>query len=157
MWLTYMDVHPPYYPPKEHLDKIVKISKRKKHWLNSCTSEQMSKEDRELYHNLHEADLMYMDKELERIHSKLEELGIAKDTMIIITADHGFEFWEHNWLGMKAKMYEENIRVPLIIWNGGKNENTDKLVSLRDIPNTPHLRTNRFMSIDVDTKVMVEY
>ena len=137
MWLVYMDVHPPYYPPQKFINFVnPEITKRNKQWLNSCTSEQMSKKDREKYHNLFEANLMYMDSEIKKVYEKLEKLGILKDTMIIIAADHGFEFWEHNWLGMKAKMYEENIRVPLIIWNGGVKGSTDKLVTLRDIPAT---------------------
>jgi choline-sulfatase len=45
----------------------------------------------------------------------LKELGIYENTMIIITSDHGEEFGEHGGLGHEFKLYDELVRVPLII------------------------------------------
>ena len=47
--------------------------------------------------------------------SYLKELGIYDNTLIIITSDHGEEFYEHNgWLHSNT-LYEEILRVPLLI------------------------------------------
>jgi arylsulfatase A-like enzyme len=47
--------------------------------------------------------------------SKLDELGLAGDTIVVLTADHGEEFWSHGWLGHTRTLYEDLVRVPLIV------------------------------------------
>ncbi len=48
----------------------------------------------------------------------LDESGLAKDTLIIYTADQGFYLGEHGWFD-KRWIYEESLRTPLIArWPG---------------------------------------
>jgi arylsulfatase A-like enzyme len=53
------------------------------------------------------------------LRAKLDELGIAQKTMIIITADHGDEFFEHGRKGHHRTLYDEIVRVPLILYVPG--------------------------------------
>ena len=59
------------------------------------------------------------DREIGRIVDELERLGIADDTLVIVTADHGESLgeqglWEHN------HMVETNLRIPLVMsWPKG--------------------------------------
>jgi arylsulfatase A-like enzyme len=55
-----------------------------------------------------------MDREVGRIVAELEKLGLADDTIIIFTGDNGYFFGEHG-LADKWYLYEESIRVPLIV------------------------------------------
>ena len=55
-----------------------------------------------------------MDREIGRIVEELEKLGLAKNTIIVFSADNGFFFGERG-LADKWFMYEESIRVPCII------------------------------------------
>ncbi len=55
-----------------------------------------------------------VDREVGRIVAALEERGLAQNTVIIFTSDNGFAFGERG-LADKWFMYEEDIRVPLII------------------------------------------
>jgi arylsulfatase A-like enzyme len=57
-----------------------------------------------------------MDREIGRILAELERLGFGNDTIVIFTSDNGYFFGEH---GMADKwfMYEESIRVPLIVFD----------------------------------------
>jgi arylsulfatase A-like enzyme len=57
-----------------------------------------------------------VDVQIGRIRAKLEEKGLAENTVIILIGDNGFFLGEH---GMAGKWYgqEESIRVPLIIYD----------------------------------------
>jgi arylsulfatase A-like enzyme len=55
-----------------------------------------------------------LDREVGRIVSLLKERGLEKNTVIIFHADNGFFFGERG-MADKWLMYEESIRVPLIV------------------------------------------
>jgi arylsulfatase A-like enzyme len=57
-----------------------------------------------------------LDDHLARLFAWMEGRGLFKDTMIVITSDHGDYLGDH-WLGEKELFHEESIRVPLIIYN----------------------------------------
>ncbi len=46
---------------------------------------------------------------------ELDELGLADDTLIVLTGDHGEEFGEHGWFGHNWSVYEEEVRVPCVL------------------------------------------
>jgi len=60
----------------------------------------------------------FMDAHIGRILDKLEDLGIADNTIVVFTSDHGHNLGNHGLIA-KAFMYEDNIRVPFIVrWPG---------------------------------------
>jgi phosphoglycerol transferase MdoB-like AlkP superfamily enzyme len=62
--------------------------------------------------------LHYTDRELQRLFAGLRERGLADDTLVVVTGDHGEAFGEpHNAWGHGSRVFEENVRVPLMIWN----------------------------------------
>jgi len=73
--------------------------------------------DRDLEHifALYEGELAWIDQELGRVLDRMDELGMAEDTLVIVTSDHGDEFFEHDGLGHRKTLYEEVLRVPLIL------------------------------------------
>jgi hypothetical protein len=66
---------------------------------------------RDLYDN----NLSYLDKAMSRFISWLKEEGIYDRTVILFTSDHGEQFWEHGASLHGHTVYEEEIRVPLIL------------------------------------------
>ena len=61
-----------------------------------------------------------MDEKFGRILDTLEKLGLRKNTLVIFSADHGEEQFEHGFIGHASTqkggtMYDELIHVPLII------------------------------------------
>ena len=75
----------------------------------------------------HESKLAYsslitgIDANIGRILQKLEELGVRDNTLVIYTADHGWNAGHHGVWGkgngtIPLNMYEESLRVPMI-WN----------------------------------------
>ncbi len=57
--------------------------------------------------------LLAVDDAVGSILAALEKQGVADDTMVIFTADHGLAWGEHRWAG-KQLPYEEIVRIPLI-------------------------------------------
>ena len=55
-----------------------------------------------------------VDRSVGRILEKLEELGLAENTIVVYTSDHGDMMGSHRLLA-KTVMYEESVRVPLLM------------------------------------------
>lgn len=56
------------------------------------------------------------DDQLGRLLDHLEAAGTLKDTMIVLTSDHGDYLGDH-WLGEKDLFHEQSVKVPLIIYD----------------------------------------
>jgi arylsulfatase A-like enzyme len=63
----------------------------------------------------YDCEISYLDHCLGHLFDRLRDLGLYDDTLIIVTADHGEAFGEHNHTGHILTLYEELLRVPLII------------------------------------------
>jgi arylsulfatase A-like enzyme len=63
---------------------------------------------------LYDEEVAGVDREVARIWTALERSDRYDEALIILTADHGQEFWEHNGVTHGGKgMYDEVISVPL--------------------------------------------
>ena len=55
-----------------------------------------------------------VDRSVGRILRALEDNGLADDTIVVFTSDHGEQMGDHGLLG-KTVMYEESVRVPMLL------------------------------------------
>ena len=81
-----------------------------------------------------------IDKLLGKLLGKLEEQGVADNTIIVFTSDHGLLHGEHG-LGGKVLLYEPSVRIPLIVYDPRPKDfpvvsSSDALVALVDISPT---------------------
>ena len=85
---------------------------------------------------LYDANIRYVDDQIERLFSGLKELGLAEDTLVVLTSDHGeafgeYGFWDH-W-----SSYKNVSHVPLVFWGEGiKSGNITDLVQGIDVAPT---------------------
>jgi arylsulfatase A-like enzyme len=62
--------------------------------------------------------IRYTDGELRRLFDGLRQRGLADDTVVLVTGDHGEAFGEpHDAWGHGSRVYEENVRVPGMVWS----------------------------------------
>lgn len=73
-------------------------------------SEQQQKETISAYM----ASVRFMDEQVGRLLSKLDELGLRDNTIVVFISDHGYNLGEHDcW--SKVSLWEGSVRVPMII------------------------------------------
>ncbi len=105
-------------------------------------------EDLDIGHGLYKAEITMVDRWVGRLLERVESLGIADDTAIIFTSDHGYYFGEHGIFGkmnrggansfnpgwLRSPLYEEVIHNPLFIRvPGAAPRRVSKLASAVDI------------------------
>lgn len=87
----------------------------------------------------YDGEIAHTDAEFGRLVAALRERGTYDDTLIIVTADHGEEFWEHGGIGHGYTLYNEQLHVPLMVKlpkHDAGAKRLDALVELRDITPT---------------------
>jgi len=60
----------------------------------------------------YDSEINYADR---AVQSAFESLGVSPQDLIVITSDHGEEFLEHRDFGHAGTLFEEQVRIPLIV------------------------------------------
>jgi len=127
LWLHYMDVHEPYHPRMKGLFQnleAVYLNREVRRLMQTQMARRLSLDDvsrqkLEKILDLYDKAIMYADKNFGDLVHSLEKFDLSIDnTLFIITADHGEEFIEHGRFG-HGYLYDETIRVPLILCGPG--------------------------------------
>jgi arylsulfatase len=132
LYIHLMDTHEPYNPPDEYkalcsapeaegipdfmLHKAVREYGRRR------GAEELAPEDMPLFErmrSLYDTCVKYVDDAVGRIIDLFKSEGLYEQTLFVFSADHGEEFGEHGWIGHLRTLYEESLRVPLIIAGAG--------------------------------------
>jgi len=81
----------------------------------------------------------FMDQQIGRTLEALERLGIADDTIVVFTTDHGHFLGQHGLIAKAIHMYEDLLRLPFIVrWPGQvpAGQVSHALQNLVDLPST---------------------
>jgi arylsulfatase A-like enzyme len=68
---------------------------------------------------LYDREIRYLDDQLRALVEALNARGLLEKTLLVITSDHGEEFYEHGFWGHGPTPYEEVLRVPLVFYGAG--------------------------------------
>jgi len=60
-------------------------------------------------------EVAYMDRFLGWTLARLDELGLAEETLVVFVSDHGEEFLEHGLWGHGSSVYQPVLEVPMIL------------------------------------------
>jgi len=137
LWIHYMDVHEPYLPLPGFTSplKIQRIIQLLAKTRNSPGS--LSPQEKKRLVDLYDTKISYADKMIGSLLRILKQSSLLDDTFIIITADHGQQLMERNRHGHSHYLYDELIRVPLIIAGPGvKGQLVSQQISLMDLAPT---------------------
>lgn len=72
-------------------------------------------EDARYLSDLYDAEIRELDDAFGDFMDRLRRAGALENTLVVITADHGEEFAEHGQFNHSNSLYEEQLRVPLIL------------------------------------------
>jgi arylsulfatase A-like enzyme len=84
---------------------------------------------------LYDAELRYADSLVGKLVRYLVAHDRLENTLIVITSDHGEEFYDHGGFGHGQTLYDEVLRVPLVIFGPGvaHGRSIDEPVSIIDV------------------------
>ena len=113
-----VDPHWPYQPP-ERFDRYARAAPG----------------DRERMRGLYHGEVAANDDSFGKLLAHLRDRKLYDDMVIVFTSDHGEEFWEHDERGHGKALYEESIRIPLVIRapSFGEGQRIDRPVQSVDI------------------------
>ncbi len=63
----------------------------------------------------YDSALRYVDDHLGRLFDALRERGLLDRTLVVVSADHGEELWDHGSFFHGVSLYDEQLHVPLIV------------------------------------------
>jgi arylsulfatase A-like enzyme len=119
LFVHYFDPHSPYEPPDSHAGHFGPEG--------DGLDEQVAAYD---------AEIAFTDTAIGELLDSLDEQGLADNTLLIVTADHGEGLMQRGYMLHGITVHEEELRVPLIVrWpaelSGGRS--VPEPVSLQDV------------------------
>lgn len=123
-YLHHMDVHDPYEPPDGYRPAapegirrriargdIGRIAKK----IGAGEDARLTARELDYLRQLYDAQIRYWDEQLARLLEALSAAGVLETTVVIVTSDHGEEFLEHGRLKHAVHLYDELVKVPLVM------------------------------------------
>jgi arylsulfatase A-like enzyme len=140
LYLHYMEPHNPYAPEPQFLQHVLGARARPDQAAVNTRmtmpnvgvfSDEMAQGVTDYY----DAEVMSLDAALRQLFTDLESRGVLERTVVVIAADHGEELRDHGLMGHGQTLFEEVIRVPLIMLIPGQTTRVDVAtpVSLVDV------------------------
>jgi arylsulfatase A-like enzyme len=108
-----MDPHWPYDAPEGYGDP--RRSCRECDDFRVMQYQETSTEVHNEVRRRYDAEVAFTDAEIGRLWDELSARGVLDHTWLIVTSDHGEEFWEHHGFLHGHSLYDELLRVPLVI------------------------------------------
>jgi arylsulfatase A-like enzyme len=119
IFIHYIDPHSPYTPKEKHFSKSNTMDFSQKTIQSLMYQAPRDKKYRQQVLDqmirAYDDEILYNDKMIGQLISTLKRRKMFGNSIIIITSDHGEEFWEHQKLSHGMTLYQEQLRVPLII------------------------------------------
>jgi len=119
------DAHLDYNPPSGHANRFTKGRNdpappiTMDHILGMQQGEDgrepPSEKDINYVRALYNAEMSFMDEHIGRFIDELRKYGLYDLATIVVTSDHGEEFWDHGAFEHGHTLYDELVMVPLVV------------------------------------------
>jgi arylsulfatase A-like enzyme len=121
LYVHTVDPHSPYDPPVNERGRFtdpgysgpVRPSMTFRRQLRRLG---LNEEDRAHVSALYDECILYQDAMLGELLDHLDALRLREHTLVIVTSDHGEELHDHGDWEHGSRLYEEQIRVPLVVY-----------------------------------------
>jgi len=128
LWIHYLDPHGPYDPPDPfpglfdpadydiQPEKLEIADKNLAYGTIPQYQSVIGSDQTKDYVSRYDAEIRYWDTHFSDILRKLETLGLAENTAVFLTSDHGESLVEHEYyFEHGAFLYEQGLHIPLIV------------------------------------------
>lgn len=123
LYVHYLDPHQPYDPPRAYdgsplppeLRALAPLEKGARYPILGPAPPELVRAASDLY----DGEVRANDAALGELLSRVHELRLDENTLIVVTADHGEAFFEHGRSGHGHMLDAEIARVPLVWWAPG--------------------------------------
>jgi len=127
-FVNLMGTHAPYHPPRRFVERFAPEILRDKEaqrylrrfngdiygWLAPLVGE-LDEAHKAILDGIYDAEVAYQDELLGTLFERLRASGRLDNTLVLIVADHGDHHGEKRMIGHSFSLYNELIRVPLIV------------------------------------------
>jgi arylsulfatase A-like enzyme len=140
-FLNYYDAHRPYYPPGDWPNRFrtpgVELNPRYRTEMGTEPDPSPARIQGTI--DAYDNAIGYLDSEIGRLLGELQRRGVLERTIVIITSDHGEEFYEHRLWDHGHSLYHQSVHVPLLMIAPGRvpaGVTVSQPVSIRSLPAT---------------------
>jgi len=125
LWIDCFDPHEPWDPPQRCYQEYAPADYDGPWliapWLISVAASDFSEPEIAHMKALYAGEITFLDEWIGRLLDTVWELGLAEDTMILFTSDHGTQLGEHGTISKTPLVdhtnYREKVRVPGILYH----------------------------------------
>lgn len=123
LFLHLWDVHYDYMPPREYVERFdpgyTGTLDGRDLLHDPAIDAHMAPRDFDHLVALYDGEIRFTDENLGRILAALDRKGRLGKALVLVTADHGEEFFEHGNKGHQRSLFDEVVRVPWVVsWPG---------------------------------------
>jgi arylsulfatase A-like enzyme len=118
LWLHLMEPHSPYAPPAWTAHTFSITGAPARHPLSSPPPPWLLKGspgDLRLYEEAYDEEILAVDAAFDSLLRGVQDLREGRRTVVVVTADHGEQFLDHGGWEHSDQLYDELIRVPLMV------------------------------------------
>ena len=125
LFVHYLDPHAPYDPVRDHRGwpLLGRLAARKGGVsIQELRMSEFVERPPQLVEDaidLYDAEIRQVDDAIGDLLGELRRLGLMDGTLTVVTSDHGEEMQEHGRMGHGQTLYEEVVRVPLVLHGPG--------------------------------------
>ncbi len=126
MYLHYLDPHGPYQPTEAHYRKFaptpiahpLNLYADVRPRLNELRATGFGPGDPRFDDQVarYDAEIADTDAAIAALFAGLRKLGVLERTLVVLTADHGEELLDHDFVEHAWTLYDEVLRIPLVLW-----------------------------------------
>ncbi|WP_457752153.1 sulfatase, partial [Thermococcus sp.] len=168
------DPHEPLNPPERYWNHFGEVKRLKNitRWDYTRPEEWKKPGFQEYVYNrvlLYDNTLRYVNDMIEELIGKMDSMGVLDDTLVVITADHGEEFWEHAEVeaqhfydprggygfGHGHNVFREVAEIPVVL-HGFSHLKDHEIISSADITPTILTELNITPKIKLDGRALQE-
>jgi arylsulfatase A-like enzyme len=112
LWVHYFDPHSPYDPPEPFRGRYQPEPRLAERLVRLGVPPNRRKQATRVT-NRYDGEIRYMDGQIGRILDALRAQDLYRDSLIVLTGDHGEGLWQHDYL-QHGVVWGEQLQVPLI-------------------------------------------